>query len=157
MCLFVYLTCVERLRGLLPDFAEIFRRRSEGSPRLARECSHEGSSRSHMVLPSGFLRRGQGEHPRGSAHERREFEAKCRQPGLEGQIYREVARVRDEYGDEIKARYPAHWRRVSGYNLNELVPEVMAELDPVIARSKLTVTPRLSAEVPLVFSDPRAY
>jgi FAD/FMN-containing dehydrogenase/Fe-S oxidoreductase len=53
-----------------------------------------------------------------------EFEAKCRQPGLEGQIYREVARVRDEYGDEIKARYPAHWRRVSGYNLNELVPAI---------------------------------
>src|SRR5262245_63317207 len=51
-----------------------------------------------------------------------EFEAKCRVPGLEGQIYREVARIRDEYGDEIKARYPAHWRRVRGYNLNELVP-----------------------------------
>ncbi len=43
--------------------------------------------------------------------------------------------------------------QLSEFNLNELVPEVMAELDPVIARSKLTVTPRLSAEVPLVFSD----
>jgi len=30
---------------------------------------------------------------------------------------------------------------------------VMAELDAVIARSKLTVTPHLSSEVPLVFSD----
>ncbi|HEY6361352.1 MAG TPA: ATP-binding protein [Vicinamibacterales bacterium] len=43
--------------------------------------------------------------------------------------------------------------QLSEFNLNELVPEVMAELDPVIARSKLTVKPRLSAEVPLVFSD----
>jgi signal transduction histidine kinase len=43
--------------------------------------------------------------------------------------------------------------QLSEFNLNELVPEVMAELDPVIARSKLTVTPRLAAEVPLVFSD----
>jgi PAS domain S-box-containing protein len=43
--------------------------------------------------------------------------------------------------------------QLSEFNLNELVPEVMAELDAVIARSKLTVTPRLSAEVPLVFSD----
>ena len=34
--------------------------------------------------------------------------------------------------------------QISEFNLNELVPEVMAELDPVIARSKLTVTPQLS-------------
>ncbi len=43
--------------------------------------------------------------------------------------------------------------QLSEFNLNELVPEVMTELDPVIARSKLTVTPQLSPEVPLVFSD----
>jgi FAD/FMN-containing dehydrogenase/Fe-S oxidoreductase len=53
-----------------------------------------------------------------------EFAAKCRVPGLEGQIYREVARIRDTYADEIVAKYPAHWRRVSGYNLNELVPAI---------------------------------
>jgi len=41
--------------------------------------------------------------------------------GLEGRIYREVARIRDAYADEIRARYPHHWRRVAGYNLNELV------------------------------------
>src|SRR3989442_1323465 len=52
---------------------------------------------------------------------RAELEAKGRRSGLEGQIYREVARIRDEYGDEIRARYPQHWRRVAGYNLNELV------------------------------------
>jgi PAS domain S-box-containing protein len=43
--------------------------------------------------------------------------------------------------------------QLSEFNLNELVPEVMAELDAVIARSKLSVTPYLSSEVPLVFSD----
>jgi two-component system, cell cycle sensor histidine kinase PleC len=43
--------------------------------------------------------------------------------------------------------------QLSEFNLNELVPEVMAELDPVIARSKLVVTQKLSPEVPLVFSD----
>ncbi len=51
-----------------------------------------------------------------------EFAAKCRASGLEGQIYREIARIRETYADEITAKYPAHWRRVSGYNLNELVP-----------------------------------
>jgi PAS domain S-box-containing protein len=43
--------------------------------------------------------------------------------------------------------------QLSEFAVSELVPEVMAELDAVIARSKLTVTPRLSDEVPLVFSD----
>ena len=49
------------------------------------------------------------------------FDAKGRLQTLEGAIYREVARVRDEYRDEIRARYPAQWRRVAGYNLNELL------------------------------------
>src|SRR4030095_15325826 len=48
-----------------------------------------------------------------------ELQSKTPAPGLEGQIYREVARIRTEYADEIRARYPAHWRRVAGYNLNE--------------------------------------
>jgi signal transduction histidine kinase len=43
--------------------------------------------------------------------------------------------------------------QLSEFNLNDLVPEVMAELDAVIARSKLAVTPKLSADVPLVFTD----
>ena len=41
-----------------------------------------------------------------------EFAAKCRVPGLEGQIYREIARIRDTYGDDIRSKYPPHWRRV---------------------------------------------
>jgi signal transduction histidine kinase len=43
--------------------------------------------------------------------------------------------------------------QISSFNLNELVPEVMTELDPVISRSKLTVTSRLSDEPPLMISD----
>jgi FAD/FMN-containing dehydrogenase/Fe-S oxidoreductase len=50
-----------------------------------------------------------------------EFAAKCRLPGAEGRIYREVAAIRDAYEGEIRARYPKHWRRVAGYNLDELV------------------------------------
>jgi FAD/FMN-containing dehydrogenase/Fe-S oxidoreductase len=49
------------------------------------------------------------------------FERKCAQDDAEGRIYREVRRLRDTYADEIRARYPAHWRRVAGYNLNELL------------------------------------
>jgi PAS domain S-box-containing protein len=43
--------------------------------------------------------------------------------------------------------------QISEFNLNELVPEVMTELDPVIARSKLAVTPRLASESPIMISD----
>ena len=42
---------------------------------------------------------------------------------LLGQIYREVTRVVGENRDEIFARFPPILRRVSGYNLDEFVPE----------------------------------
>src|SRR5215468_5615422 len=38
-----------------------------------------------------------------------QFAAKSRLPGLEGQIYREVERIRKQYAKEIRARYPRHW------------------------------------------------
>src|SRR3989442_4231708 len=43
--------------------------------------------------------------------------------------------------------------QISEFSLNELIPEVMAELDPVIARSKLPVTQKLSAKMPPVRTD----
>ena len=43
--------------------------------------------------------------------------------------------------------------QISEFDLNELVPEVMTELDPVIARSKLMVTTVLSPDVPRLVSD----
>jgi FAD/FMN-containing dehydrogenase/Fe-S oxidoreductase len=50
-----------------------------------------------------------------------ELEAKSRGDGLEGQIYREVRRLVAAHAEEIRARYPRIMRRVSGYNLDELV------------------------------------
>jgi PAS domain S-box-containing protein len=43
--------------------------------------------------------------------------------------------------------------QLSEFNLNELVPEVMTELDPVISRSKLSVAPKLCRDLPTVYSD----
>jgi PAS domain S-box-containing protein len=43
--------------------------------------------------------------------------------------------------------------QITEVNLNDLVPEVMAELDPVISRSKLSVTPRLPDLPPVVLTD----
>jgi signal transduction histidine kinase len=43
--------------------------------------------------------------------------------------------------------------QISDVNLNELVPEVMMELDPVVARSRLSVVTRLSPQPLVVQSD----
>ena len=43
--------------------------------------------------------------------------------------------------------------QITEFNLNDIVQEVMTELDPVIARSKLAVTPRLVGSPTVVQSD----
>ncbi len=43
--------------------------------------------------------------------------------GRRGQIYRGLRTIRDRYADRIRERYPRIPRRVSGYNLDELLPE----------------------------------
>jgi len=43
--------------------------------------------------------------------------------------------------------------QLSECNVNDLVPEVMAELDAVIARSRLTITPSLAPDAPPLRSD----
>ena len=47
-------------------------------------------------------------------------------------------------------RMPLH---VSGFMLPELIQEVMAEMDPIIARTKLAVGTSLAAELPELHSD----
>src|SRR5881275_2713004 len=81
-----------------------------------------------------------------------EFEAKARLEGAEGRIYREVAAIRAEYADEIRRRYPKHWRRVAGYNLNELVKAGDGPLNMarVLVGSEGTLLTVLEAKVRLV-------
>src|SRR6266568_2612801 len=43
--------------------------------------------------------------------------------GRRGEIYAGLKRLRDTYGDLVRARYPQIPRRVSGYNLDQLLPE----------------------------------
>ena len=51
----------------------------------------------------------------------RSLEAKHSGNGLESEIYRQVGRLVDENGEEIRSRYPNIMRRVSGYNLDEFM------------------------------------
>src|SRR2546426_1022914 len=81
-----------------------------------------------------------------------EFEAKARLDGAEGRIYRELAAIRAEYAEEIRRRYPKHWRRVAGYNLNELVKTGDGPLNVarVLVGSEGTLLTVLEAKVRLV-------
>src|SRR2546423_4125295 len=43
--------------------------------------------------------------------------------GERARIYQRLANLRDRYGDLVRARYPRIPRRISGYNLDDLLPE----------------------------------
>ncbi len=74
------------------------------------------------------------------------FDAKMRAPGLEGQIYREVARIRDTYKGDIAARYPRHWRRVCGYSLDQLLREGPLNMARLVVGSEGTLLTVVEAE-----------
>ena len=52
-----------------------------------------------------------------------EFDSIIRQGGRPAEIYAKLRTVRDQYSELIRARFPRIPRRVSGYNLDELLPE----------------------------------
>ena len=52
-----------------------------------------------------------------------ELESIIRGGGRRGEIYSKLKALRDKYADEIRRRFPRIPRRVSGYNLDELLPE----------------------------------
>ncbi|MGH3425667.1 MAG: FAD-binding oxidoreductase, partial [Nocardioidaceae bacterium] len=65
-------------------------------------------------------------------------------------VYRTLRRVRDEYGDEIHRRYPDIPRRVSGYNLDSLLPENSFDVAGALVGSESTLVTVLHAELELV-------
>jgi FAD/FMN-containing dehydrogenase/Fe-S oxidoreductase len=52
-----------------------------------------------------------------------EFHRIVGQGGRAAEIYRDLQGIRDDIGDEVRARFPDIPRRVSGYNLSQLLPE----------------------------------
>ena len=52
-----------------------------------------------------------------------EFEKIIAEGGRKAEIYRKLRDLRDRYADLIRDRYPEIPRRVSGYNLDDLLPE----------------------------------
>jgi FAD/FMN-containing dehydrogenase/Fe-S oxidoreductase len=74
--------------------------------------------------------------------------------GRVGQIYAGLARIRDRYADMIREKFPRIPRRVSGYNLNELLPENSFNVARALVGSEGTCVNILSATLNLTSSPP---
>jgi len=81
-----------------------------------------------------------------------DLEAIIREGGRKGEIYAALKALRDKYGDEIRARYPDIRRRVSGYNLNQLLPENGFNVARALVGSEGTCALTLRARANLVSS-----
>ncbi|HZZ38250.1 MAG TPA: FAD-binding and (Fe-S)-binding domain-containing protein [Acidobacteriaceae bacterium] len=74
--------------------------------------------------------------------------------GRAGQIYEGMRRIRDRYADEIRRRFPQIPRRVSGYNLDELLPERGFQVARALVGAEGTLATVVSATLDLMHSPP---
>ncbi len=79
-----------------------------------------------------------------------ELERLAALPGRVGEIYRGLRNVRDGHAEEIRRRYPDIPRRVSGYNLDELLPEHGFNVARALVGSEGTCAMILGATLKLV-------
>lgn len=83
-----------------------------------------------------------------------ELEAIIREGGRRGEIYAGLKALRDRYADLIRQRYPKIPRRVSGYNLDELLPENGFNVARALVGTESTCVTILEAKLRLVHSPP---
>src|SRR5580698_1285238 len=83
-----------------------------------------------------------------------ELERIIRGGGRRGEIYGGLKRLRDRYADMVRQRYPNIPRRVSGYNLNFLLPENGFHVARALVGSEGTCVTVLEASCRLVESPP---
>jgi FAD/FMN-containing dehydrogenase/Fe-S oxidoreductase len=72
--------------------------------------------------------------------------------GRTGQIYAELKRIRDTYSEHVRTKFPRIPRRVSGFNLDELLPESDFNVARALVGSEGTCAIILSATLQLVRS-----
>ncbi len=82
------------------------------------------------------------------------LEAKIHAGGREGEIYAGLARIRDKYADLVRQRFPNIPRRVSGYNLDQLLPENGFHVARALVGSEGTCANIVSATLNLTASPP---
>ena len=81
-----------------------------------------------------------------------ELESILRQGGRRGEIYGKLLRIQEKYAELIRARFPKIPRRVSGYNLDELLPESHFNVARALVGTEGTCAIILEAKVKLIHS-----
>jgi FAD/FMN-containing dehydrogenase/Fe-S oxidoreductase len=74
--------------------------------------------------------------------------------GRRGEIYAALRTLRDRYADAIRMRYPKLERRVSGFNLDQLLPENGFHVARALVGTEGTCVTVLEATTRLVYSPP---
>ncbi|MGD1105619.1 MAG: FAD-binding and (Fe-S)-binding domain-containing protein [Terracidiphilus sp.] len=82
------------------------------------------------------------------------LDALIRAGGRVGQIYAGLARIRDRYAALVRKKFPRIPRRVSGYNLDELLPENNFNVARALVGSEGTCANVVSATLNLTASPP---
>jgi len=87
----------------------------------------------------------------------RELEEQIARGGRAGEVYARLKSLRDRYRPLIEKNYPQIPRRVSGYNLNELIPgkDGRFNIARALVGTESTCVTILEAKVRLVYSYPR--
>ncbi len=83
-----------------------------------------------------------------------ELERIIKEGGRRGEIYAGLKSLRDRYAELIRQRYPDIPRRVSGYNLDQLLPENGFHVARALVGSEGTCVTVLEATARLVYSPP---
>lgn len=81
---------------------------------------------------------------------REEFEAVVAEGGRRAEIYQQLKDIIDRYMGDVRLRYPDIPRRVSGYNLDSLLPESGFDVARALVGSEGTLVTVLRAELGLV-------
>jgi FAD/FMN-containing dehydrogenase/Fe-S oxidoreductase len=84
----------------------------------------------------------------------KEFAGIAARGGRQAEIYRQLKDLADRYADRIRAGFPRIKRRVSGYNLDQLLPENGFNVARALVGSEGTCALTLQAEARLVASPP---
>jgi FAD/FMN-containing dehydrogenase/Fe-S oxidoreductase len=79
-----------------------------------------------------------------------ELAAILAQGGRRAEIYRAMRELRDEVADEVRARFPDIPRRVSGYNLGQLLPENGFHVARALVGTESTCVTVLDATLDLI-------
>ncbi len=95
-----------------------------------------------------------GERLRVGATSDADFERIVATGGPVADLYVGLKRLRDRYADAIRARFPKIPRRVSGYNLDELLPESGFNVARALVGTEGTCVTVLRADLRLVPSPP---